>query len=287
MRRLPGLPVPGKLNLATERGQLGVIGNISRDHVSYPGGRGAWLLGGAALHVALASARAGLPTAPASVIGTDLGWVTSDPRLAGLDMSAVMVVPGPSCTFSLTYDQDGTLAGTKASFGVSRCLTAHALSLLGSRPAWHVCCRRPLDAQLVLGRLASAGTPFSVDFHLASADALLLAARAALTRATTVFVNSAEFAVLSRSADARALPLVVISDGPRPAVTMRRGRVTATAVPPVTAVSEVTGAGDTLAGTFLAAAAAGLDDQDALHAAVSAAAQAVASTGLAIPGPGG
>jgi len=68
---------------------------------------------------------------------------------------------------------------------------------------------------------------------------------------------------------------------------MRRGRVTATAVPPVTAVSEVTGAGDTLAGTFLAAAAAGLDDQDALHAAVSAAAQAVASTGLAIPGPGG
>lgn len=287
MRCLPGLPVPGKLTFVSQDGRLGVIGNISRDHVSYPTRRDAWLLGGAALHVALAATRAGLPAAPASVIGTDLGWVTSDPRLAGLDMSGVKAVPGPSCAFGLTYDRDGSLTGTTASFGVSRCLTAHALTLLGSRPAWHVCCRRPLDAQLVLGHLASAGTPFSADFHLASAADLMPATRTALTRATAVFVNAAEFAVLSQTADARDLPLVVISDGPRPAVTMRHGQITATAAPPATDVTEVTGAGDTLAGAFLAAAAVGMDDQDALQAAVSAAAAAVAGTGLAIPGPGG
>lgn len=264
-----------------------MIGNISRDHVSHSAGRSAWLLGGAALHVALAATRAGLPAAPVSVIGTDLGWVTSDPRLAGLDMSGVKAVPGPSCAFGLTYDHDGTLTGTTASFGVSQGLTAHALTLLGSRPAWHVCCRRPLDAQLVLGHLVSAGTPFSADFHLASAADLMPAARAALTRAAAVFVNAAEFAVLSQAADGRDLPLVVISDGPRLAVTMRRGRVTATAAPPATAAAEVTGAGDTLSGTFLAAAAVGMDDQDALQAAVSAAAAAVAGTGLAIPAPGG
>lgn len=264
-----------------------MIGNISRDHVSYPTGRSAWLLGGAALYVALAATRAGLPAAPASVVGTDLGWVAADPRLAALDMSGVKVVAGPSCTFSLTYDHDGTVTGTSASFGVSQLLTAHALTLLGSRRVWHVCCRRPLDVQLVLGHLTGAGTPFSADFHIASAADLIPAVRAPLIRATAVFVNAAEFAVLSRATGIKDLPLVVISDGPRPAVTMRRGRITANAAPPVTAAAEVTGAGDTLTGTFLAAAAAGLNDQDALQAAVNAAAVAVAGTGLVIHGPGG
>ena len=287
MRRLLGLPLSGQLNPVSPRAKLGVIGNISRDHVSYPTGRGAWLLGGAALHVALAATGAGLPAAPASVIGTDLGWVTSDPRLADLDMSDVAVVPGPSCAFGLFYDRDGTLTHINASFGVSQRLTAHALSLLDSRPSWHVCCRRPLDAQPILSYLTSAGTPFSADFHVASAADLMPAVRATLSRATTVFVNAAEFAVLSRAADARDLPLVVISDGPRPAVSMRQGRVTATVVPPAMAVAEVTGAGDTLAGTFLAAAADGMDDEEALQAAVSAAAKSVASSGLVIPGPGG
>jgi sugar/nucleoside kinase (ribokinase family) len=279
--------VPGKLTPVSQRGKLGVIGNISRDHVTYPTGRGAWLLGGAALHLSLAATRAGLAAAPTSVIGTDLGWVTSDPRLGALDMSGVKVVSGSSCAFGLTYDHDGAVTGTNASFGVSQSLTGHALSLLGSRQAWHVCCRRPLDAQAVLGHLTSAGTPFSADFHLASAADLMRAARTALTQATAVFVNAAEFAVLSRAVDARDLPLVVVSDGPRPAVSVRRGRVTATAMPPVTVVAEVTGAGDTLAGTFLAAVAAGMNDQDALQAGVSAAAEAVASTRLDIPGNGG
>src|ERR1700722_13432740 len=127
------------LTPVSQGGRLGVIGNISRDHVAYPTGRGAWLLGGAALHVALAATRAGLAAAPASVIGTDLSWVASDPRLVDLDMSDVKVAAGPSCAFGLTYDHNGTVTGTTASFGVSQCLTAHALSLLGSRPAWHVC----------------------------------------------------------------------------------------------------------------------------------------------------
>jgi hypothetical protein len=95
--------------------------------------------------VALAATRAGLPAAPASVIGPDLEWAFTDPRLAGLDMSCVKVASGPSCEFRLAYDPDGTVTGTTTSFGVARQVTAHAVSLLGSRPAWHVCCRRPLD----------------------------------------------------------------------------------------------------------------------------------------------
>jgi sugar/nucleoside kinase (ribokinase family) len=266
--------------------QLGVIGNISRDLAIYPGGIRVKILGGAALHVALAAARAGLPAAPISVIGTDLGWILGDPRLAAVDLQHVKVAPGRSCTFRLNYDKAGHMTSTEASFGVAARLTGHALSAVGSHSACHVCCRRPLDASVILRRLATAGVPYSVDFHLASASAVMPTARAALPHADTVFVNAAEFAILSQVTDPATLGTVVISDGPRPAKVLQHGQQVASAMPPTTTVAEVTGAGDTLAGTFLAASAQGMGWQAALREAVNAASQAVARPGLTIPVPG-
>lgn len=268
-------------------GTLGVIGNISRDLAAYPDGRTTEILGGTAMHLALAAARAGLPAAPVAVIGTDLEWIIGDPRLTGLDLSSVKVVPGQSCVFRLTYDHADQLTGISASFGAARMLTRHALAALSSRRAWHVCCRRPLDTGLILGRLAGAGVPFSADFHLASARRLMAAGRTALPHATAVFVNTAEFALLSQVIDPGDLKLIVVSDGPRSATVLRYGRAAASAAPPTVAVTEVTGAGDTLAGAFLAAKAQGLGDADALRAAVNAASRSVMSPGLVIPRNGG
>jgi sugar/nucleoside kinase (ribokinase family) len=266
---------------------LGVIGNISRDLAIYPGGIRAEMLGGAALHVALAAARAGLPAAPISVIGTDLDWIFSDRRLGEVNLRHVKVAPGRSCTFRLDYDEAGRLIGTGASFGVAAGLTAHALSLVGSHPACHVCCRRPLDASTVLLSLAAAGIPYSIDFHLASADVIMPTARAALHDAVAVFVNAAEFAMLAQVTSPAAVRTVVVSDGPRPAKVIAHGQQVAAVKPPVTTVAEVTGAGDTLTGTFLAASARGLECQAALSEAVSAASEAVTSQGLTFPAPGG
>lgn len=271
--------MPHQLTAAPE---LGVIGNISRDMSVYPSGSSFGLLGGAALHVSLAAARAGLTAAPVAIIGTDLAWITSDARLGRLDMSTVKVVPGASAAFRLTYDDADRVTGTDTSFGVAEALTGHALSVLNARAhmRWHVCCRRPLGAPSILSRLADTGTPFSVDFHVASAAAIMPSVAAILLRASAIFVNAAEYAILSRSAEPGSLPLVVVSDGPRAAAVLRYGQTTARAVPPATAPIEVTGAGDTLTGTFLAAAARGASDADALEAAVAAAADAVASPGL-------
>jgi sugar/nucleoside kinase (ribokinase family) len=253
-----------ELTPARPAGALGVIGNISRDLVAYPGGRTTELLGGAALYVALAATRAGLPATPVAVIGADLSWVTSDPRLAGVDTSRVKVVPGDSCAFALAYDEAGQVTSVTGSVGAAEAPTGHALSVLGSRPAWHVCCRRPLAAPLILDRLAASGVPFSADFHLASAAELMAAVRATMPRATVLFVNAAELAILASVIDLRELRMIVASDGPRPATVLRHGDVTASVAPPAVAVTELTGAGDTLAGTFLAAAARGLSDRDAL-----------------------
>jgi sugar/nucleoside kinase (ribokinase family) len=261
---------------------LGVIGNISRDRVIYPDGRNVELLGGAALHVALAATRAGLPSAPIAVIGRDLGWIRDDIRLAALDLSHVEVAIGRSCSFRLAYDENGALTGTDSSFGVATELTRHALDVVGRHQSYHVCCRRPLDIAAVLGRLAGAGIPFSIDFHLASAAVNVPAADTAMDYATAVFVNTAEYAFLQRVTDSRRLRRVVISDGPRPVVIVRSGQVVASVLPPDASVIEVTGAGDTLAGTFLGARARGLNDQAALEAAVSAATEAVNGPGLVI-----
>jgi fructose-1-phosphate kinase PfkB-like protein len=105
-----------------------------------------------------------------------------------------------------------------------------------------------------------------------------------LPYAETVFINAAEFGVLCTAYDPHQSPAIVVSNGPHLATLLRHGHVTATAQPPQAAVSEVTGAGDTLAGTFLAVAAAGLSDADALDAAVNAATRAAGSPGVAISG---
>jgi sugar/nucleoside kinase (ribokinase family) len=280
----------GRLKDGSTPGTLGVIGNISRDLAVHPGKGATWMLGGAALHVALAAAHAGLPASPVAVIGTDLNPIADDPRLDEVDLSRVKLIPGASCAFRLAYDHDGGLISTEASFGVAEALTLHALDALAipsSCWAWHVCCRRPLAAPLILARLAATGVPFSADFHLASAGTVMPAVRTVLPQTAAVFVNAAEFAVLAQVLDPGELPLVVVSDGHRPATAMRYGQVAARAAPPAVKVTEVTGAGDTLTGTFLAAAARGLGDGDALRAAVSAATAAVAKPGLAIPAGGG
>lgn len=276
------------MQLPADRGHavtgLGVIGNISRDRALYADGRQFELLGGAALHVARAASRAGLASAPLSVIGTDLGWIHADPRLADIDLTHVKTVTGTSCAFALTYTAAGQLATIDCSFGAAESLTSHCLAVIGQHSSYHVCCRRPLDVPAVLGRLACNGLEFSTDFHLASAGDLIAAAVPFLPRAAAVFVNAAEFATLKTLIDPAHVAAVVVSDGPREAIVLRRGNPTAAIRPPDSCPVEVTGAGDTLAGVFLAGMARGLGDRDALQASVTAASQSVRAPGLAING---
>lgn len=73
-----------------------------------------------------------------------------------------------------------------------------------------------------------------------------------LDQASTVFVNAAEYRLLTTLTDMAALPEVVVSDGPRTARVWTFGRQTASVVPPSRPPCEVSGAGDTVTGTFLA-----------------------------------
>lgn len=123
--------------------------------------------------------------------------------------------------------------------------------------------------------LIEAGKRFSVDFFISSAGQMVDQAAPFLTETSAVFVNAVEYALLADVVPSQHLRLIVISDGARPVRILRRGRLVARVRPPQTDAVEVTGAGDTLAGTFLAALAAGSGDGAALRQAVTAAAERV------------
>ncbi|WP_194891330.1 PfkB family carbohydrate kinase [Catenulispora pinisilvae] len=263
---------------------LDVIGNISIDHARYPDGRAARLIGGAALHTAAAAHRAGLSAAPVSVIGTDLAHLPEDPRLTGLDWSGVVIADGPSSQFVINYDRSGHVSSLTADYGVADGLTEHGLARIHAHAAdaAHVCCRRPLDVAAVLSALAASGRRFSVDFFVSSAKQMIVQAAPFLPEAAAVFVNAVEYALLADAVPSRQLRLVVVSDGARPVRLLRRGRLAAQARPGQVDVVEVTGAGDTLAGTFLAAVAAGADDDVALRAAIAAATGHISAPALVL-----
>ncbi|MEV4580281.1 carbohydrate kinase family protein [Nonomuraea jabiensis] len=264
-----------------------MIGNISIDTTRYPDGRTNVLIGGAALHVALAAARAGTAARPIAVIGGDLARLHARPWPEKLDLSHVSSVAGASCRFDITYGTDGQVIGLTAAYGSAAALTAHALDVLDQPDCdyWHVCCRRPLDVGQILERLVTAGHPFSLDFHLASATEQISVAKAALPHAAGVFVNAAEYRLLDDLVAVNELATVVVSDGPRAVTLLRHGRAISTESPQGGPVAEVTGAGDTLTGTFLAKVLQGAAEQEALASAVTEATHQARDPGLPYESP--
>ncbi|MFI7708020.1 PfkB family carbohydrate kinase [Nonomuraea sp. NPDC049480] len=259
-----------------------MIGNISIDSTRYSDGRTYVLIGGAALHVALAAARAGMTARPVAVIGGDLVRLRARPWPERLDLSHVASVAGASCRFDMTYGAEGQIIGLTAAYGCATALTAHAVAVLDRSGCdhWHVCCRRPLDVRQILERLVMAGHPFSLDFHLASAAEQIHAAKNALPHAGAVFVNAAEYQLLDDLVAVNELATVVVSDGPRAVTLLRHGSAISAELPQGGPVAEVTGAGDTLVGTFLAKVLQGAEEQEALAPAVTAATRQARDPGL-------
>lgn len=261
---------------------LGVIGNISHDTAEYPGQAHRQLLGGAALYIALAASRAGVTATPISVIGADLTGALRSPQLEGLDLTGVAIVDQPSCRFRMRYDHQHNLTAVDADYGAAELLTGHALDQAPHHRFIHVCCRRPLDPVPVLTALVARGQPFSIDFITASAAEMITATGPLLPYAQIIFTDISEYAVLTRTVDAADLRAATVTDGPRPVVLYRYGvQVAQAAVIPAEAV-EVTGAGDTFTGTFLASTLRGEPQPLALRHAVHAATARVATTGIAL-----
>ena len=257
---------------------LAVAGNIARVHTSHPRRGPRTFLGGAAWHITLAAARAGLAAVPVSVVGPDLATDVQQHASDRLVLDHVRTEPGPSAQFALRYDTRERLIGVDSQVGVAAHLTAHVLNLLPRFRRWHLCCRRPLDPAAVLDQLRQdPHAEATVDFFAPSAKEMIAAVAAALPATSGVFVNAAEHALLTDVIAPDRLAFLVVTDGPRQVSSYRYGVVTATITPPAIIVDDPTGAGDTLVGHLLAARSAGLTDAGALHRAVAAASAHIAA----------
>lgn len=267
--------------------RIAVIGNISRDLIHRPGYPDAEQLGGAALYLALAAARVGHRAAPVSVVGDDLAHLPTAPALHDLDWSALGIaeLPSHSAAFDITYDPQGHLTACHAAYGAAGQLTRHALEHITGHPGdrYHISCRRPLDTPAVLRALTTCRASFSLDFHLPSAAANIEAAAPWLSAAHTVFLNQAEHRILTQHAAPDAIAELIITDGPRPARLLLHGTEHASYPPPVTRPLDVTGAGDTLAGTYLAHRAHDADPREALVHAVQTASRHTTTPRLPLP----
>ncbi|MCQ8773080.1 carbohydrate kinase family protein [Streptomyces telluris] len=151
------------------------------------------------------------------------------------------------------------------------------------RDLYHLSCRRPLNAPAILHTLTASKGAFSLDFHLPSAAEYIEAATPWLDAAHTVFVNQAEYRILTQHATSSAIAELIVTDGPRPARLLTHGTERASCKPPATSPIDVTGAGDTLAGTYLAHRAAGTTPGEALTHAVQAASRHTTTPRLPLP----
>ncbi|WP_381563561.1 carbohydrate kinase family protein [Streptomyces eurythermus] len=264
---------------------LSIIGNVSRDRTAYPDGRRSDLLGGAALHTALAAVHSGAHAGPVSVIGQDLAGLPHARLHPRLDWSGVRITQGNSATFTLTYDENDALYAVQPDYGAAADLTAHAVTRIADRVGdfFHLSLRRPLEPVPVLTALTGQRAGFSVDFFITSAPEMIRVAAPWLHRAAVIFTNAAEYEYLSVSVDPDTLPLVAVTDGPHPARLLRHGRTIAQARPPSVTATEVTGAGDTFAGTFLAHWLDGLPSRQGLTRAVRAATEHLGAPPIRIP----
>lgn len=280
MGRRVTVPAPASPAAIRREGQpvLGVVGNISFDEATYSDGTTHRFLGGAALHVALAATARGLVAAPIAVVGHDLSALLPTLRARGVRTEALRCVDEPSCRFRILYTVDGDVAEVHSSFGAAYRLTEHALTQLHRYGQYHVCCRRPLDFARIVDALH--GRPYSVDVYSPNPETLAGMPASLFHAASTVFTNRREFALLDNHADLRSCARVVVTDGSRPARVLSYGTEVAVATPPSVDAVEVTGAGDTAAGSFLAAVSRGLTDESALQMAMADAADAVQRVGL-------
>ena len=273
-------------------GPVVVVGPLAFDDVHAPAGHRAGLLGGSGAYASLAAAKYG-EVMLVSIAGSDLDDATLAPlRNANVDLAGLERTAGRTLRWSAMYSED---------FAQSTVRNTDLGVVSGWRP-------RIPDAAADAGYLFLANTDPTV--QRAALDQLRpdhvvvdtmeewirerrSALGAVIARATIVSLNGPELTLLTGERDLVVAANAILAQGPRAviakrgargaALLTRNGAFNVPAYPAV--VLDPTGAGDALAGAFIARLArTGRDDEPALHdalvAGVAAASLAVETFGI-------
>jgi sugar/nucleoside kinase (ribokinase family) len=242
--------------------------------------------GGVAQNIARALAALGRPVLLVSAVGRDPAGdeLAADLAAAGIDIGALHRHDGPTDTYLALEGPGGALhAGIADCAGLDRVGAA----LLAPLPHGHLVLdgNLPAPALAAFLRRPAASLALVPASPEKAARIAALVARSLAARPATLYLNRAEAEAIAgrpfpdtRAAATALVALgateALVTDGPRPA-TAAGPTDSVTLPPPPVAAASVTGAGDALVATHLAARTGGLDPESALRAALAAAARHV------------
>jgi sugar/nucleoside kinase (ribokinase family) len=210
------------------------------------------------------------------------------PDLAGpalnqlpINRAGLAVLPGRSAAFHITEHPDGTRS-FRSSLGVA------ASPRFGSFPPAYFQAKHvhlgTMPPEQQLGWLAflrdnGLRAPVSVDAFEHFVTTQPVPSRQACDRADLIFINEAEYTELYRDSEIPKSP-TILKHGPLGADFISDGIKHFAAATPAADLVDGTGAGEILAGTYLALRAGGLTERRALDFAVRAASSSVTEFGV-------
>lgn len=204
-------------------------------------------------------------------------------RLLSIDIEGVAVLPGASARFFIDQPRDGGLSfSSELGVAAEPCFDLFPASYLKARYV-HLGSAPPRQQQAWLDFLRSKGcrAQISVDMFEPFVAAAPSACRQICDRVDLIFLNEAEYRDLYEGRPHPAVPMI-LKLGPDGAEFLTDGVRLPIPAPPADEVDPV-GAGEVLAGAFLALRARGLARNQALTHAVAAAARSVTEFGVAGP----
>ncbi|MEW1682812.1 carbohydrate kinase family protein [Streptomyces sp. NPDC093594] len=241
--------------------------------------------GGVAANSAVACARQGVATALIADVGDDVLGAQATEFLAarGVDVKGVAPVPGMTAVSVCTLAGDGEKRLVYTS-SVSQYPSPRRLrdADLDGVDWIHTSCLHPGAAAVLASRARAAGIRLSVDLEPLALAHGTEALAPVLDGAEVVFLNeqaTAQLGDVDAFAAGHRVRSVVRTLGPRGAALTLGTRRVGVAPPPSASIVDTTGAGDCLAGVYVARRLSGADPAAALRAAVASATSACGHLG--------
>jgi len=200
-------------------------------------------------------------------------------RRRGVDIEGIKIIPGgKTCRFVATQHPDNT-RDVEAERGVAEILESNIFPDRYFLAQFiHLATQLPEHALIWLNFLTHHNN-VSVDSFEPFVERFPELTREMFRRANIIFTNEAEWAVLQRFGDSFRDKPLIIKRGKDGAVYTHRNEIVTIPAPHVNAV-EASGAGDILAGAFLAQRAKGVSVEEALLNAVNLASLSVTEFGV-------
>lgn len=240
---------------------LVVAGKLAIDELSFKGTPSPPVLGGSAAHVAIAAATLGSKVAIVSSIGNDfppkfLQMLESK----GIDLSGVVRKPGRSSHFWADFDKNRTMKSYQLHFGVGNQLSFRAFSdRIKNSKAVHLGILPPHLQRSLIRRVQGKNKLLSMTTIFHQAKTLRNEILPQLPFLDIVFLNSVEAMFLTQLDNPKnaidhlgeLVPIVVVTQGSEGCLVNHQGKVQHLSSYHSKEV-DVTGAGDSFAGAFLA-----------------------------------